>query len=126
HVVGNRPALDLDRQALGLQPLTAARRARAQRSVRLEFLLLGPAPLFVAPAEIWQQTLELRRARQGALPLAAGAFRRSEQQKLARLARQPGERHIEIEAEIARQGLQRLAHEPAIAAGPRGDGAARQ
>ena len=44
-VVGDRLALDLDRLALGPQPVALARRALAQRAVRLELLLHGPRAL---------------------------------------------------------------------------------
>ena len=62
-VVGDRPALHLHRQALRLQPLAAARRARPQRAVRLELLLLRPAAFLVPAAQVRHQALELARCR---------------------------------------------------------------
>ena len=60
-VLGDRPALHADRQALRLQPLALAGRARPQRAVRLEVFLLGPGAFFVAAAQVRDQPFEVRR-----------------------------------------------------------------
>ena len=113
-VVGDRPPLHLHRQALRLQPLAVAGRARPQRcGYGSSSVLLRPAALVVAAAQVRQQPFEL--------PCPA-----AEQQHLARLPRQPRERHVEIDAEVARQRLQRVAHQLAVAARPRRDRAVGQ
>ena len=108
-VVRDGPALHLHREALLLQALAGARGARTQRAVRLELLLLRPAPIVVPPAQVRDEALEL-------LPL-------TKEQYLARLPRQPREGHREIDAEVARQALQRVAHELLVTARPGRDGA---
>src|SRR6185295_8195557 len=77
-VVGERSVFYSDRQALLLEPLTAARRARPQRSVWLQLFLLGPAAFVETAAQIRQQPFEL--------------FARAKQQRFTRFARQPAER----------------------------------
>ena len=75
-VLGDRPALDAHREALGLQALAGARRAGAQRAVRLELLLLGPGALLVPPAQVRDQPLELAAERlAGRRPPARGPGR---------------------------------------------------
>src|SRR5260370_719160 len=93
-VVGNRPGLHLDRQALELQPLPLAGRTRPERPVRLELLLLGPAPLVVAAPQIGNQPFQLPPP---------------EQDDLARLSRQPSARHGQGYAEIAGEAVYRVA-----------------
>src|SRR5207244_5310887 len=102
----------LDREALRLQPPSAARQAWTQRSVRLELFLIGPAALVVPAPQIRNQPFEL----------PAG----SEQQRFARFSWQLAERDAEIDAEVARQRLQLLANEFAIATRPRHDRALGQ
>src|SRR4051812_24988718 len=58
HVLRNRPPFHPDRAALSLQPLSAAGRARTQRPVRLEVLLLEPGPFVVAPTEVRNEPFE--------------------------------------------------------------------
>ena len=58
HVLGDRPALDPDRAALRLQPRPLAGRARTERAIRLEALLLDPAALFVAPPQVRDEPFE--------------------------------------------------------------------
>ena len=90
-VVGDRAPLHPDRQALRLQPLAVAGRARPQRAVRVELFLLGPAALVVAAAQVRQQPFEafLRRA----VPPNSSTSRA--------LRGSLRERHGEIDAEVA-------------------------
>src|SRR5262249_36806853 len=110
-VVRDRAPLDLDRKALGFEPLTATDRTGTQRSIRLQLALLGPAAPLETPTQVRQQPLE---------------FAAAEEQDFARLPRQPAERHIEIDPELARQRLQLLPDQLAIAANPGGDRAVVQ
>ena len=111
-IVGDRALLHPDGEALQLQPLAPARRTRAQRTVLLQLRLLGPAAFVVPAPQVRQQPFE--------------SFAGAEEQHLARFARQPRERHVEIDAEVARQRLQRVAHQLAIAFRPRRDRAVGQ
>ena len=63
HVIGDRASLHLDGQALRLQPLALAGRARPQRPVRLELRLLGPGAVFVAAPQVRHEPFEPSRAR---------------------------------------------------------------
>ena len=111
HVLRHRSPLHLDRQALRLEPVAPAGRARPQRSERVEVGLIGPGAFLVTAAQVGQDPFELPRA---------------EQQHLALTARKFSERRGEIDGEVAAERLQRLANQLAIAARPRRDGAVGQ
>src|SRR5262249_62285971 len=104
-VIGDRLILDADRQALFLQPVALTSGARPQRPVRFEFVLLGPAAVVEAAAQVRNQPFEL-------LP-------RAEEQDLARFPRQAAERDLQIDAEVARQGLPLIADQLLLAPPPR-------
>ena len=129
-VIGHRAALDLDRQALLLQPLPTTGPARPKRAIRLELLLLRPTAFVVPASQIRNDALKVPSVRIRGLDSAWRLAREAlagppaaKQHELPRFSRQLAERTREIDPEIAVQRLQRLADELAVAAGPRRDGA---
>src|SRR5437762_2844943 len=100
--------------------MPAASGTRTQRAIRLELFLLCPAALLEPASQVRQQPFEFR----GAWGRAGRSRRlsRPEQDDLARLAGETGERHAEVDAEITRQRRQRFAHQFAVAARPWRDG----
>ena len=64
-VIRHAATLDLDREALRLQPLAVADGALAKRPIRLEVLLNGPRSLFVPSSQIGNHALEVATERIG-------------------------------------------------------------
>ena len=116
-VLGDRPALDAHGAALRLQPLARAGRARPQRAIRLEVLLLDPGAFFVAAAQVRDEPFEagaerilrgpslafLRRV-VGSLRRPLPARRRTADRASSASSRRNGS--VEIDAERAAQRCQ--------------------
>ena len=108
HVLGNRAALHLHREALRLQPLAMARRARPQRTIHVEVFLLGPRRLVEPAAQVGDDAFEA---------FAVAAVKNL----IADLLRQVDERRGRVEPEVFREAGDRFAHELPVALRPRND-----
>ena len=96
--------------------MAAAARARPERSIGFEIGLIVPVSLLIAPPKVRQDALEPSRGR---LPSP-------KQKDFAVFPGQLAERDRQIDAKVAAQGLQRLAHQPTIATRPRRDRTVRE
>ena len=115
---------------LRTQPLAVACRARSEGSIRLERFLIRPGPIVEPAPQARDDALEVRPERIARPSTAARGLGppsgRTEQDDVAKLLRQPGERDVGIDAERPLQSVQHLAEQPSVAVEPRRDGAVAQ
>src|SRR6185503_482717 len=134
HVLGDGASLHADRAALRLQPRAVAGRARPERAIGLERFLVDPAALFVAPAQVGDETFEA--GTEGVIfvglvglapPRLLRFLRvlrflrfslRTKENDVAQLPREAAERDGEVDAEELRQRRQRFLDQLLVAARP--------
>ena len=141
-VLGQPAALDAHGAAFGPESRAFAGRARAERAVRLERLLIGPRAGFEPAAQIRDRAFEIGAERIGARLAArtgrrlrrrigvltgfgrpvgpAAAARRAVQHEVALFLRQLAERHRRVDRERPAEPLDQIRDEPLVA-GPRRD-----